>query len=226
MPSVHPLFDLSGPRRARTLAIWAAFAAMLGAAVYACLIPDRASGSDDVVHVVALVAWGLLALAYAWMRYRPRKPYDETAVRPRAEAFQAKRARLLILCAAYVAVLLTPLVVYETLFKLAHATLVDRVFYAAFFLGPCGLVIGLITTGLYSRAWGAVVDDELTFANRAKALRAGFASSATLGAAAYATILLRPDWAPGAIPLVIGLSVAVAGLRFALLELAAAATDG
>jgi hypothetical protein len=225
MSPVPSLFDFRGPRRVRTLALWAAFAATLVGLAFLALLPDKSSSRDDTADLVVLAAWGVLGLCYAWMRFRPRKAYDETA-RPRAEAFQGKRAMLLMLCAGYVGLMLTPMMAYEAEVRMAHASVVDRLFYAALFLGPCGLVLGLITTGIYSRQWGVLVDDELTLVHRARSLQMGFWMFVALGAAAYVTALFQPAWAMGAIPVVIGLSIAAAGFRFALLERAAAQADG
>jgi hypothetical protein len=160
------------------------------------------------------------------MRWRPRKPFDAVAVRPKAEAFQAKRWRLLLLLAGYVSLVMAPLAAYETLQLRPDATLVDRLFDLVLFLAPCALTLGLMTTGIYSKAWGRVVDDELTASHRARAFGTGFAVALVAGAAGVAAILFEPTWAPAALPVVIGLGVAASATRFALLERAAQIAGG
>ncbi|HEX3919550.1 MAG TPA: hypothetical protein VHW60_19605 [Caulobacteraceae bacterium] len=223
MSSSHPLSRFTGPRRVRTLLMCVAIGGIVGGVAFTALGSDGASGISDRAYLVVLMLWVGLGLGFAWMRFRPRKPYDEAATRPKAEAFQAKRAALLLVCAAYIAAVVTPMTIYEALYRLGQATLVGRLFDAGLFLAPCGLAIGLITTGVYSREWGRLVDDELTLAYRAAAFKAGFAVFAALGAAAFALVLFRPEWAVAALAAVLGLSVTAASVRFALLERAAAA---
>jgi hypothetical protein len=78
-----------------------------------------------------------------------------------------------------------------------------------------------MTSWLYSRAWGAVVDDELTASHRARAFSLGFGVMAAVGAAALIAVFFRPDFAAAGLPLALGLGVAAAAARFALLERAA-----
>ncbi|HEY1750917.1 MAG TPA: hypothetical protein VGG29_06620 [Caulobacteraceae bacterium] len=223
MSPAHTPIDPPRTRRNRPL-IWGALLLMsIGLGLFAVSSggPDT---REDQAHLVVLGSWVVLAGAYAWMRFRPRKPYGDAA-RPKSEAFQRKRARLLILCAGYLALVVTPMEIWQSLTSLAHASTVDRIFYAAMFIGSSALVLGLVTTGIYSRQWSALVDDELSLANRLAAFRAGFWVFAGLGATALVVSFLRPEWAVAAIPAVAGPAVAAAGLRFALLERAAAGSD-
>jgi putative transcriptional regulator len=55
-----------------------------------------------------------------------------------------------------------------------------------------------MTSWLYSRAWGAVVDDELTASHRARAFSLGFGVMAAVGAAALIAVFFRPDFAAAA----------------------------
>ena len=224
MSPVHPPIEPTRTSRVRRPLLWCGaflLAATLGVLVS---LPGPSRARDDQADLLVLVSWVAIAGAYAWMRFRPRKPYGDAA-RPKAEAFQAKRARLLILCAGYLGLVVTPMVIFETLTRLPHASVADRLFYAAMFLGPCGLVLGLVTTGIYSRQWSALVDDELSLTHRLSAIRTGFWVFAALGAPALVVSLLRPEWAVAAIPTVAGPAVAAAGFQFALLELAAAGSD-
>jgi hypothetical protein len=224
MSSNHPLAMFTGPRQVRGLIMCVTLGGIVGGVCLMLPSSDRASVSDHA-YLIVLMLWAGLGLAFAWMRFRPRKPYDEAAARPKAEAFQAKRAVLLLVSAIYIAAVVTPMTVYETLFRLGQATLVGRLFDAGLFLAPCGLAIGLITTGVYSRQWGRLVDDELTLANRAAAFRTGFMAFAAVGAAAFVAVLFKPEWAVAALASAIGLSVAAASVRFALLERAAATAE-
>jgi hypothetical protein len=224
MSPVHPPIEPPRPRRVRRPLFWLAIFLLAAALAVLVAIPGRSQARDDQADLVVLASWAVIAGAYAWMRFRPRQPYRDSA-RPRAEAFQAKRARLLILCAGYLALVMTPLEIWETLTHLARASLADRLFYAAIFIGPCGLVLGLVTTGIYSRQWSALVDDELSLAHRLSALRTGFWVFAGLGAVALVAALLEPQWAVAAIPAVAGPAIAATGARFALVELAAAGAD-
>jgi hypothetical protein len=187
--------------------------------------PDT-PGEMQLSHLIMLGVWGGLGLVYAWMRWRPRKPYDAVAVRPKAEAFQAKRWRLLLLLAGYVGLVLTPFAAYETLRLRPDATAIDRLFDIVLFIGPCALTLGLMTSGIYSKAWGRVVDDELTASHRAQAFATGFAVALVAGAGGIAAILFQPAWAPATLPVVIGLGVAASATRFALLERAAQVAGG
>jgi hypothetical protein len=228
---MSPIPQLSSPtpRRNRTLALWVAIVAvagLAGGAAFMALVPGRSQARDDQADLLVLGTWFVIAAAYAWMRWRPRKPYDAVAVRPKTEAFQAKRWRLMLLLAGYLGVVLTPLTAFEALEVTPAATWIDRVFKAVLFLAPCGLTLGVMTSGIYSRAWGALVDDELTATHRARAFSLGFGVAVAAGALALLAVMFRPDLGPAALPAVIGLSVAAAGARFALLERAAMADDG
>ena len=216
------------PRLRRMLLI-VALGGIVGGALFMALSPSHsdghADGHSDLADLIVLGFWSLIGCAYAWMRWRPRKAYDAVAVRPKAEAFQAKRWALMLLLAGYVGILLTPMTAVEALAVTPATTTIDRLFKAALFLAPCGLTLGVMTSGIYSRAWGAVVDDELTASHRARAFSFGFAVMAVVGAAALLTLFFRPDLGPAALPIVIGLGVAASGVRFALLE-RSAMTDG
>ena len=224
MSPAHPPIAPNRPRLVRRPLFWGALLLLAAAIAMLAFIPDRSPPRDDQADLVVLASWAAIAAAYAWMRFRPRQPYSDAA-RPRAEAFQAKRARLLILCTGYLALVMTPLEIWEILTRLVRASLADRLFYAVMFIGPCGLVLGLVTTGIYSRQWSALVDDELSLANRLRALRTGFWVFAGLGAVALVASLLRPEWAVAAIPAVAGPAIAATGVRFAVLERAAAGAD-
>ncbi len=224
MSPAHPPIQPPRPYRFGRPALWVGLLLLAAAIAVLAVIPDHSPARDDQVDLVVLVSWAVIGGVYAWMRFRPREPYSDAA-RPKSEAFQGKRARLLILCAGYLALIMTPLEISEILTRLAHASLVDRLFYAVMFIGPCGLVLGLVTTGIYSRQWSALVDDELSLAHRLTALRTGFWVFAGLGAVALVVSLLRPEWAVAAIPAVAGPAIAATGLRFALLERAAVGAD-
>ena len=221
MSPVHPPIEPSRLRRVRRPLLWGAVFLFFAALAVLVVMPGPSQTRDDQADLVVLASWAVIAGAYAWMRFRPRQPYTDAA-RPKAEAFQGKRTRLLILCAGYLALVMTPLEISEILTRLARASLADRLFYAAMFIGPCGLVLGLVTSGIYSRQWSALVDDELSLANRLRALRTGFWMFAGLGAVALVVSLLRPEWAVATIPAVAGPAIAATGVRFALLERAAA----
>jgi hypothetical protein len=225
--------DLTPPpsvgRPRRPLILWAVAAASI--AIFAWNMLQRhdqpdTPGEMQLSHLIMLGVWGGLGLVYAWMRWRPRKPYDAVAVRPKAEAFQAKRWRLLLVFAGYIGFMLTPLGAYEALHLRQAATVIDRLFDLVLFVGPCALALGLMTSGIYSKQWGRVVDDELTVSHRARAFSTGFAVALVAGAGGVATILFQPAWAPATLPLVIGLGVAASATRFALLERAAQVAGG
>jgi hypothetical protein len=220
-PNLTPPARFGGSRR--TLILWSGAAVCL--AVFAWDMLQKPHPDDgaslQTSHLIMLGVWAGLGLVYAWMRWRPRKPYDAFAVRPKAEAFQTKRWRLLLVLAGYVGLTLTPLAAYEMLRLRPDATMVDRLFDLVLFLGPCALTIGVMTSGIYSKAWGRVVDDELTVSHRARAFGTGFAVALGAGALGVAAILFQSAWAPAALPVVIGLGVAAAAMRFALLERAA-----
>jgi hypothetical protein len=55
--------------------------------------------------------------------------------------------------AAYVGILLTPMTAVEALEVTPVTTTIDRLFKEALFLAPCGLTLGVMTGGIYSRAW-------------------------------------------------------------------------
>lgn len=176
-------------------------------------------GGSDPSRLLILAIWGAIFAAYAVQRYRPAPPYDsETLMRPRAEAFQTKRARLLMLNAMFVGLAMTPLMVMIVTDLKPTATVVDRLYDAVVFLAPCAVTLGLMTGLAHSKAVGAAVDDELTAANRARALGLGFAVFAGLSALALIIAMLRPAWALAASVPPIGLGVAAAGARFARLE--------
>jgi len=222
--------DLTPPTRfgRRNLIVMASAAVCVAVIVWDMLQkPHPDSGaSEQTTHLIMLGVWAGIGLAYAWVRWRPRKPYDAVALRPKAEAFQAKRWRLLLLLAGYVGLVLTPLAAYEALRLPADATVVDRLFDLVLFLAPCALTLGVMTSGIYSRAWGRVVDDELTASHRARAFGAGFGVAFVAGAAGVAATLFQSAWAPAALPVVIGLGVTAAAIRFALLERAAQVAGG
>lgn len=224
-----PQLSSPAPRRNRALALWAAIVAvagLAGGAAFMALVPDRSELRDDQADLLVLGTWLVIGAAYAWMRWRPRKAYDAVAVRPKTEAFQAKRWRLMLLLAGYLGLALTPLSAFEALQVTPATTWIDRLFKAVLFLAPCGLTLGVMTSGIYSRAWGALVDDELTATHRARAFSLGFSVTVATGALALLVVMFRPDLGPAALPVVIGLGVASAGARFALLERAAMAEDG
>jgi hypothetical protein len=214
------------PGLRRNLWLWALVVAgsgLAGGLLFAWLGPDRASAKGPTIaHAVALVGWAAMGLGFAWMRWRPRKAYDRAAARARIEAFQAKRWVWLVAMSLFIALLLTPLAIWQAVRPDAADTPIDRLFDAGLFLGPCALTLGMMTTAIYSREWGAVVDDELTAAHRSSAFGLGFVALLVAGATAYVTALLRPEWALAALPPVVGAPVVVAALRFALLERAAA----
>jgi len=214
------------PALRRNLWIWGLVVlgcGLAGGLLFMWLGRARASAAAPTVsHVLTIGAWAALALVVAWMRWRPRKAYDRATVRARAEAFQAKRWLWLVMQSAFIALLLIPLAVWQATNPDPSDTPIDRLFEATLFLGPCALALGMMTTAIYSREWGAVVDDELTAAHRASAFGLGFVTLLAAGAAAYITALLRPEWALAALPPVVGAPVVVAALRFALLERAAA----
>lgn len=216
--------DPPSPRVRRMLLVMA-LGGVVGGALFLALSPGGSESHSDVADLIALGTWLLIACAYAWMRWRPRKAYDAAAVRPKAEAFQAKRWALLLLLAGYVALMLVPMTAYEALRVTATTTPIDRLFKAMLFLAPCGVTLGVMTGGIYSRAWGAVVDDELTASHRARAFSLGFGVMAAVGALALIAVFFRPDLGPAALPVALGLGVAAAAVRFALLERAAMA-DG
>lgn len=211
-------------RSRRTLAVWAATAACMAAFAWDMLTtpqhPDT-PGTLETTHLIILGVWAGLGLVYAWMRWRPRKPYDPAAVRPKAEAFQVKRWRLLLALAVYIGLVMTPYAAFKALSLRPNATVIDRLFDLVLFLGPCALTLGVMTSVIYSKAWGRVVDDELTASHRARALEAGFAVAIAVGAAGVSAMLFEATWAPAALVAVIGLGVAAAAVRFALLERAA-----
>jgi len=219
-----PEVPLGRGRLVRNAAIVACALALAGGIALLALKPKGEFLGDNGDYLVMLAAWGLLALVYAWNRYRPRAPYG-AASRPKTEAFQAKRWRLLLLCVGYLALLVVPISVSQGLRPDPAATPVKHIFFCVLFLAPCALVVGLMTSAIYSKAWGAAVDDELTLANRAGAFRWGFMTLLGAGGLAYVAALFHPDWALALLPAVMGLGVAAAGLRFALLE-RAAAQDG
>ena len=216
--------DPPSPRLWRMLLVMA-LGGIAGGAIFGTLSLGGSESRSDLADLITLGVWLLIACAYAWMRWRPRKAYDAAAVRPKAEAFQAKRWALLLLLAGYVAVMLTPLTVFEALKVTVATSPIDRLFKAVLFLAPCGLTLGVMTSGIYSRAWGAVVDDELTASHRARAFSLGFGVMAAVGALALIAVFFRPDLAAAALPAALGLGVAAAAVRFALLERAAMA-DG
>lgn len=218
--------DLTPPapwRSRHRVIVWAAMAICLAVVAWDTLQPHRPDtpAEEQTTHLVILGVWAGLGLAYAWMRWRPRKPYDPQAVRPKVEAFQVKRWRLLLAFAVYIGFMLTPLAAYEAMRLRPGATIVDRLFDLVLFLGPCALTLGIMTSGIYSKAWGKVVDDELTGSHRARAFGTGFAVAMLAGAGGLAALLFQPTWAPAAAALPITLGVAAAAARFALLERAA-----
>lgn len=218
------------PHLRRNLWIWGVAtlgSGLAGGLLFAWLDGDHSPvGGTTFAHGLAISAWVLLALGFMWMRWRPRKAYDRAAVRARTEAFQAKRWIWLVMMSVFIAFMLLPLAIWEAVRPDPTATTIDRLFEATLFLGPCALTLGMMTTAIYSREWGAVVDDELTDAHRSSAFGIGFVTLLAVGAAAYVTALLRPDLALAALPPVIAAPVVVAALRFALLERAAARADG
>jgi hypothetical protein len=212
------------PRLGRRLWIWGlvtAGAGLAGGLLFAWAGRERGGAGISVAHLVTLGAWAAIAFVFVWQRWRPRKAYDRATVRTRAEAFQAKRWIWLVAASTFIAALLIPLAIWQAI-RPEPGDVIDHLFEATLFLGPCALTLGMMTTAIYSRQWGAVVDDELTAAHRASAFGLGFATLLAAGAAAYVTALLRPEWALAALPPVIGAPVVVAALRFALLERAAA----
>jgi hypothetical protein len=211
-------------RKARLLLILAAlFAIGAGVAAVSIHSDDKAgSGISEINRGVVLGAWCLIALAYAINRFRPRSADSEAAMRPKAEAFSVKRSNLLIATSLFVALGATPIAAMDSVHRPPNGTIVDALFVAVILVGPCGVLIGLMTGGIYSKALGAAADDELTSANRADAFRLGFAVFVVAAIIAYVGALIRPDWAPAMIPAVLGLGVAAMGLRFARLEQVAA----
>src|ERR1700677_775204 len=141
--TAHPASAAAWARRGLFLLIGAAIAAAV--LVNGLTDHDQGGGVSDPAHLITLAAWGALALAYAWMRWRPRRPYDAAAVRSKTEAFQAKRWRLLMLLAGYLAFLMVPLGAVEALRLRPMDTAIDRLFDAVLLLAPCGLTLGLMT---------------------------------------------------------------------------------
>jgi hypothetical protein len=215
-------------RRNRIFLLAAAAAAFAVAALALLFDHDRSiePGASDASHLVIVGVWVVIAAAFLVRRYWPRSPYDQEAtMRPRSERFQGKRWRLLLLISTFVGVVLTPLAMVESLRPIATGSVADRLYFAVMMLGPCGLLVGVMTGGAYSRAVGAAVDDELTDAHRASAFKAGFIVFTLTGFAAYLVALFQSTWAIACLQAVLGLTLAAAGARFALLERAAGLDD-
>jgi hypothetical protein len=187
-------------------------------------------GNMSPVSWWAVAAAGLVALAaLIWLMRTPAAAYEPRIVAKRTDEMQRSRARVLWLFPVQI-LLFAPAIVTET----QH--ILDR--GAVRLLGlPRGIAttgylvvmaIGLLTMMVatlmvlmgagYPKAIRPVMDDELSRAQRAKAIASGFVASFVGGLIALAAGLNQPRWAVFALPFVILGSLAVAAVHFAILD--------
>jgi len=187
-------------------------------------------GNMSVASWWAVAAAGLIALAaFIWLLRTPAAAYEARIVAKRTDELQRNRARMLWLFPVQI-LLFAPVIVKETQHILDRGA------------GPLlGLPRGIATTGYLlimaiglltmmvatlmnlmgaglPKAIRPVMNDELSRAQRAKAIASGFVASFVGGLIALAVGLIQPRWAVLALPFVILGSLAVAAVHFAILD--------
>ena len=215
-------------RRARWIVYLIALAPVLGAAAAVILGRGRMSPASWWAVGVAGV---LLVTGVAWLFWQrpPPAAYGARIVARRTDEIQRGRSRQLwvfpleVLC-------LAPQIVLATQYVLNRG-------------GPrlLGLPPGIATTGYllviaicmltlivvtllalmgigYPKILRRVMDDELSRAQRTKAIASGFLAACTGGVAAFAAGLIEPRWAVLVLPFVVTGAVAVAAVHFAILD--------
>jgi Na+-driven multidrug efflux pump len=97
---------------------------------------------------------------------------------------------------------------------------VDHVKIAAWLLLSIVMLLVLVTGGFWFRpkAVRALLDDEVTLANRAAALRIGFITTMTTAIALYFVSLFEPMSGRQAIHVLMSVGIAAALVRFGMLE--------
>ena len=97
---------------------------------------------------------------------------------------------------------------------------VDHVKIGAWLILSVVLLLALTTGGFWfkSRSVRALLDDEVTQANRAAALKLGFVATMISAFAVYALLAFEPMSARDAIHLIVTIGIATALIRFGILE--------
>jgi hypothetical protein len=178
----------------------------------------------------AVAAAGAVALAaLAWLMRTPAAAYEPRIVAKRTDELQRSRARVLWLFPVQI-LLFAPAIVKETQHLLDHGA--DRLLGLPRGIATTGylimMAIGLLAMMVatlmnllgkgYPSAIRTVMDDELSRAQRAKAIASGFIASCVGGLIALTAGLIQPRWAVLALPFVILGSLAVAAVHFAILD--------
>lgn len=209
---------------------WAVYGVAIVSALGGALAFYFGRGGLSPASWWAFAAAGLIALAaLIWLLRTPAAAYEARIVAKRTDELQRGRARLLWLFPVQI-LLFAPALIRETQHVLDRG--------ASQLLGlPRGLAtigylvimaIGLLTMMVatlmnlmgagFPKAIRPVMDDELSRAQRAKAIASGFIASLVGGLIALALGLIQPRWAVLALPFVILGSLAVAAVHFAILD--------
>jgi hypothetical protein len=187
-------------------------------------------------HMIAASWWAVAAAgsltlaALIWlMRTPPAAAYEARIVAKRTDELQRNRSRVLWLFPLQI-LLFAPAIIKETQHILDGGA--DRLLGLPRGIATTGylvmMAIGLLTMMVttlmvligagYPKAIRPVMDDELSRAQRAKAIASGFVASFVGGLIALAAGLIQPRWAVLALPFVIMGSLAVAAVHFAILD--------
>jgi hypothetical protein len=209
---------------------WVVLAVAIASALSGFLAYYFGRGSMSRASWCAAAAGGVLALAaFIWLSRTPAAAYEPRIVAKRTDELQRSRARALWLFPVQI-LLFAPAIVKETQHILDHGA--DPLLGLPSGIATTGylvmMTIGLLTMMVatlmvligagYPKAIRPVMDDELSRAQRAKAIASGFVASFVGGLIALAAGLIQPRWAVLALPFVILGSLAVAAVHFAILD--------
>jgi hypothetical protein len=215
-------------RRARRVVYVIALAPVVGCALAVFCGRGQMSGASwwAVGAAGALVVTGLAWLA--WQRPSPAA-YGARIVARRTDEIQRGRARQLwvfpleVLCLAPQIVAGTRHVLDRGGPRLLGLPAGIATTSYLLVLTSALLVMAVVTLMMlmgagYPRALRAVMDDELSRAQRAKAIASGFTACLVGGLAAFAAGLVEPRWAVLSLPFVVTGSLAIAAVHFAILD--------
>jgi len=209
---------------------WVALAVAIASALGGFFAYYFGRGNMSAASWWAVAAAGALALAaLIWLMRTPAAAYEPRIVAKRTDEMQRSRARVLWLFPVQI-LLFAPAIVRETQHLLDHGA--DRLLGLPRGIATTGylvmMAIGLLTMMVatlmvligagYPKAIRPVFDDELSRAQRAKAIASGFVASFVGGLIALTAGLIQPRWAVLALPFVILGSLAVAAVHFAILD--------
>jgi MFS family permease len=217
-------------RRRQRAAKWVVLAVAIASALGGLLAYYFGRGSMSAASWWAVAAAVAVALAAAiWLLRTPAAAYEPRFVAQRTDELQRSRARVLWLFPVQI-LLFAPTIVKETQHILDRGAdqllglpreIATTGYLALIAIGLLAMMVATLMNLMgkgYPNAIRTVMDDELSRAQRAKAIASGFLASFVGGLIALAAGLIQPRWAVLALPFVIMGSLAVAAVHFAILD--------